>query len=405
MKTGKMKELFIKFINRECTEEEVQQIIDYFKSSNDLEDVPTIEAVSNLLDAFPDMELPEANRIFENILKLEKQKKNKPIFKRNNILRFAAAAIFIGLISTTFVFRNHMSNTPVETAPVIVNTIQPGTDKATLTLEDGSVVTLEKGAAFQTKNASSTGDKIVYRAAQTKNESSSDDKTESKREEHKVVAVAYNYLTIPRGGQFSIELTDGTQVWLNSESQLKYPVNFIEGKTREVELVYGEAYFEVSPSTNHKGSKFRVIHKAQEIEVLGTAFNLKAYKDESNIYTTLVEGKVEINTPKLKQILRPTQRSNVDIIENKLSVSVVDVSSEISWKNGIFTFNGMPLKGIMKVLSRWYDVEVVFENKDLESVKFRGVIERDQSIEEILSIMKSNAVDNYEIKDKMIIIK
>ena len=170
-------------------------------------------------------------------------------------------------------------------------------------------------------------------------------------------------------------------------------------------MVYGEAYFEVSPSTNHKGAKFKVNHKAQEVEVLGTAFNVKAYKDETNIYTTLVEGKVEINTPNLKQILRPNQQSNVDIIENKLSVSVIDVSTEISWKNGIFTFNGKSLKEIMKVLSRWYDVEVVFENKELELIKFKGVLEKEQPIEEILAIMKSSSITDYEIKDKVIILK
>ena len=100
-------------------------------------------------------------------------------------------------------------------------------------------------------------------------------------------------------------MSDGTQVWLNSESQLKYPVNFIKGQTRQVELVYGEAYFDVSPSVEHNGAKFKVFNQSQEVEVLGTEFNVKAYKDETNIYTTLVEGRVVIDNGALKQSLLP----------------------------------------------------------------------------------------------------
>ena len=166
----------------------------------------------------------------------------------------------------------------------------------------------------------------------------------------------------------------------------------MDGETRKVELVYGEAYFNVSPSTEHKGAKFRVINNAQDVEVLGTQFNIKAYKDESNIYTTLVEGKVEINASGVKQILVPNQQSNVNIVNSEISVYIVDVGNEISWIKGIFSFKGKPLKDIMKVLSRWYNVDIVFENKDLESIKFKGALDKDWTIEEILSIMKSNSI-------------
>ena len=216
--------------------------------------------------------------------------------------------------------------------------------------------------------------------------------------------IKYNYLTIPRGGQFFIKLSDGTQVSLNSESQLKYPVHFIEGETREVELVYGEAYFDVSPSTNHKGAKFKVLNNTQEIEVLGTEFNIKAYQDEVNIYTTLVEGKVAINTPNLKQLLIPNQQSILDTQNNTLSVITVDVLEAISWKEGVFSFVDKPLKDIMKVLSRWYDVDIIFDNKELESAEFIGTLNKNQSIDEVLSIMKSFSLNNYEIKGDTIIL-
>lgn len=384
-----MKGLFIKYINRECTVKEVQQIVEYFKSSNDLADVPTIEAVSNLLNAYPEMEEDDANRIYKNIQVLSKQRENELSKRKEYIWKYAAAIIVVGVIATSYVFRSKTSNTPLEAAPTIVNNIIPGTDKATLTLSDGSLVALEKGASFQTKNANSNGKKITYKTKEV-----------SKKSE-----VTYNYLTIPRGGQFFIELSDGTRVWLNSESQLKFPVSFMAGETRQVELVYGEAYFDVSPSTEHNGTKFKVVNQAQEIEVLGTEFNVKAYKDDQNVYTTLVEGKVEISTSSIKHLLAPEQQLNLNKASNDVSVSDVDVNTVVSWKTGIFRFKGKTLKEIMKVISRWYDVEVVFENKELELIKFKGVLEKEQPIEEILSIMKSSSITDYKIKDKVVTIK
>ena len=310
--------------------------------------------------------------------------------KSNNILKYVAAAVFIGILASSYFFRDSMFNSPIENSPVIVNSIETGTDKATLTLSDGSVVALEKGASFKTKNANSNGEQIVYGAAK-KNKNSK---------------IRYNYLTVPRGGQFFVKLSDGTQVWLNSESQLKYPESFIDGETRKVELVYGEAYFDVSPSTEHKGAKFQVFNQSQEIEVLGTEFNIKAYKDETNIYTTLVEGKVVVDNGVLKQNLTPNQQSTLNVLNNNMSVAVVDVYTEISWKNGVFSFKGKSLKDIMKVISRWYDIDVIFESAELENVTFKGVLGKDQNIEEILLTIKTlSIIKDYEITNNKIILR
>lgn len=383
-----MKELLIKFIKRECSEKEVDQIVIYFKKSKDLSDFPTVEDISKSLDMYPDMDENAANTIYNNILEVTKSKQI-PTKKKFPIWKYAAAAIFIGLLTTTYFIKENIFNTPVEPSLTKVNNeIEPGTEKAILTLDDGSVVILEKGRTYQTLRANSNGEQLVY---EVKNTNSKD--------------IAYNYLTIPRGGQFFIKLSDGTQVWLNSESQLKYPTSFIEGEPRQVELVYGEAYFDVSPSTDHNGSKFRVFNQSQEIEVLGTEFNIKAYKDERTVYTTLVEGKVVIDNGNSKFDLVPNQQSNLDLENNNLTITEVDVNAVVSWKNGIFSFKGMPLKDIMKVISRWYDIDVIFENKRLESIKFKGSLDKQQSIEEILSIMKSSSINDYEIKNKTIILK
>lgn len=323
----------------------------------------------------------------EYLRKIRQDKKLVHKLKIYKVLKYASAAVII--FGLGYFFKQNSVNIPIKKTPVIVNTpIEPGTDKATLTLGDGSLVVLEKGSTFQTQNVSSNGEKLVYEASK-----------------HKPEEIAYNYLTIPRGGQYYVKLSDGTEVWLNSETQLKYPTYFIEGEERKVELVYGEAYFDVSPSTEHNGAKFKVINKIQNVEVFGTEFNISAYKDETDIYTTLIEGKVVVTNDDLNQDLIPNQQLSLDIETNKSSVAVVDVESVVSWKSGIFSFKGKPLKHIMKVLSRWYDIDVVFLDKNLESLKFKGVLSKNQSIEEILSIMKSGSINDYKIMDKTIIIK
>jgi len=309
---------------------------------------------------------------------------------RQRLFYGAAATLIIGVLSVNFFFKDSLFNTPIKNAPIVVNnTIEIGTDKATLTLEDGSVIALQKGNNFQTKTAQSNGEKITYNVG----------KQNSSK-------IAFNYLTIPRGGQFHLVLSDGTEVWLNSETQLKYPVSFQEGKTRQVELVYGEAYFDVSSSTKHKGSKFKVLNQSQEVEVVGTEFNIKAYRDETNIYTTLVEGKVVISNQGKNRILKPREQSNLNLQDKTIAISKVDVYNEISWKDGVFSFRKKPLGEIMKVLSRWYDVEVQFENQDLKKVGFNGVLGKEQKLEDILKIIKKfKVIKEYEIKNKKVILK
>ena len=384
-KSTEKKALFIKFIKRECSPEEVQQILSYIKNSKELSEVPTVEEIHDMLDEYPDMKEAQANLIFKNILEIA-----APSKKKSHFWRYTAAAIVVIVLVSSYFLRNNLSSTPSEIVPVIVNNpIQTGTDKATLTIADGIEIPLEKEENYVADHVTSNGEKLIYNA-----------------QNNTKPGITYNYLTVPRGGQFQLQLADGTKVWLNSETKLKYPVAFVEGETRNVELLYGEAYFEVSPSSNHHGSKFNVKTQLQDVEVLGTEFNIKAYKDDMNIYTTLVEGKVAINSMNKTRNLLPNQQSILNLNNKKLAINNVDVYNEISWKNGLFSFKGKPLKEITTVLSRWYDIEFEFDNKNLENVKFNGVLLKEQSIEEILTIIKETKFINaYEIKDKKIIIK
>lgn len=301
---------------------------------------------------------------------------------------YAAAASVAAIIAITF-FLTNTDAPQTLTHTLINNNIEIGTDKATLTLEDGSEIPLEKGTPYQTENVKSNGEQLVYRTGG-----------------ETTAAIAYNHLTVPRGGQFFVQLSDSTKVWLNSESKLKYPILFNKDETRKVELVYGEAYFEVSPSTEHNGTTFSVHSRAQDIEVLGTEFNIKAYKGEAHIYTTLVEGKVVVSTAATTQVLAPDQQSNLDLTTNDFTVVTVDTYNETSWKKGRFWFKARPLKEIMTVLSRWYDVDVVFAHEELKNVEFTGVLRKNQNIEDILKIfLNTNFINSYEVKDKEITIK
>ncbi|HDZ13820.1 hypothetical protein LCGC14_1461260 [marine sediment metagenome] len=378
--------LIIKKKLKVLTDSEKQELKQFQEDYPSLKDVE-IKALADRLSGYSSIDKEKAWRAVVS-KSLEKDDRPKLRLLKNSWFKYAAV-FAVCLITLAYFYRNKAFDS-VETTPTTVDKkiIEPGADKATLTLENGSSVFLEKGSAFQNQNANSDGVQIVY---------------EPTKENPSIVV--YNYLTVPRGGEFFLELSDNTKVWLNSESQLKYPVQFIENETRHVELVYGEAYFDVSSSTEHGGAKFKVLNLSQEVEVIGTEFNIKAYNDENIVYTTLVEGKVVVDNGNNRQPLLPSQQSSVDRTSKKTAVKEVDVYEETAWRNGVFSFRGKPLKDIMKVISRWYDVNVIFENKNLESIKFKGILSKNQDIEEILSIMKSSSINEYEITDKTIKLK
>lgn len=298
----------------------------------------------------------------------------------------AAASAVILLISSVYFYTQDFNQSPTE-LPLVVEQIAPGTNKAILTLANGQKVILDKGKSYADSNVDSDGEELLYKQG-------------SKEKKN-----AYNELTIPRGGQFFIKLSDGTKVWLNSESKIRYQVSFIDGLPRQIELVYGEAYFDVSPSVQHKGSSFTVYHKQQQVQVLGTAFNVKAYKDEHEIRTTLVEGKVALNFGVQRAYLRPNEQSIYSTVDHTFVVNEVDVYNSVAWKNGIFSFEGMSLKEIMKVLSRWYDVEIVFKDSSVENQEFIGVLGKDQNLETILQSIKSyGIIKNYELTNKKVVL-
>jgi ferric-dicitrate binding protein FerR (iron transport regulator) len=380
MTSNKVERLIVKYLNRSISEDELL-ILEraLLKKSNRilLKEMVEINYLSTTKEINHDNEI-------QNILRKIKRKKSQSINKRTYYLKYAA--VFITFLGLGYLYFDSSSNSEKTSNEHMVQQpeILPGSDKAILTLGDGSEISLVKGHDYESINSKSNGEEIVY------NPNPSVDK------------LSYNYLTVPRGGQFTLQLADGTKVWLNSDSKLRYPVTFISGQDRTVDLIYGEAYFDVSPSSKHLGAGFKVVNNQQEVDVLGTEFNIKAYKDEVNTYTTLVEGKVTINYSGKNIRLKPNQQSIIDSKNNAL-VKTVDVYNEVSWKDGVFSFENKTLNEIMKVLARWYDVEVVFKNEQVEKELFFGVLDKEQDIEDILmSIKNFGIIKSYEIENKRI---
>ena len=309
--------------------------------------------------------------------------------KRYSVSRLSkvAATVLLLIAMGYIILDNGTNSTPLKANPN-PSVITAGTDKAILTLEDGMDVILEKGKSFNNGTVHSDGEQLEY--SRTHNDSKT----------------LFNYLTIPRGGQYKIVLSDSTVVWLNAETKIKYPLSFVEEEPRTVELVYGEAYFKVSPSRKNKGRAFKVITQIQEVEVLGTEFNIKAYPDETQIYTTLVEGSVNIVVSENKHKLTPGEQSILHKNTKHISTHRVHVDYDVAWVRGYFNFKNKPLIEIMKVLSRWYDVDITFETHNLENIQFSGLLKRHQNIEDILDGIKNTKFINaYEIDKKHIIIK
>lgn len=265
----------------------------------------------------------------------------------------------------------------------------PGVEKATLVLEDGTSYDLSEGNTFNLEvggtKISSAGSSLSY-----------------EKGTHKSEKIPKNKLIIPRGGQFQLTLSDGTKVWLNSESSLTYPAEF-QGDTRMVELS-GEAFFEVA---ENKDQPFQVLTGGQVVQVLGTSFNIYSYPEERQVQTTLVDGSVQVfleTDTSNSETLKPNQQSVWVKGEPVISIQQVEVEEFISWKNGWFFFNDKPLEKIMVDLSRWYDVEVEFEEAASKQIPFTGKIPKYENLEEVLSLLeKTKEVEFIQERRKVLV--
>ncbi|KAA2242673.1 DUF4974 domain-containing protein [Chitinophaga agrisoli] len=283
--------------------------------------------------------------------------------------RWWAAAAVLAVLATSVIYFTRQQPpaaapplATVKSSPLKSNDVLPGSDKATLTLSDGSTVTLG-AAGHQVIREKNTAIRRVNGQLQYKNGGAGE-------------TISYNTLATPRGGQYRLLLPDGTAVWLNAASSLRYPVAFT-GNERKVELT-GEAYFEVA---SNAAKPFRIHAGSQLIEVLGTHFNVNAYADEPEMKTSLLEGAVKVGST----VLQPGEQAHVTRNGNITVTRGGNIADAVAWKEGFFVFRNDNLQTVMREIARWYDVTVVYQPNINNSQQFSGRIDRSLTLAQVLS--------------------
>lgn len=290
--------------------------------------------------------------------------------------RIAAAASILLFLSFGAYFLFNRNSIKQQITQNKIHDVAPGTNKAILTLANGKTIVLtnsqagtlaQQGASDVKKSANG---EIVYQKA-------GDGETPA--------AIVYNSITIPRGAVYQVVvLPDGTKVWINSASSLRYPIAFA-GNERKVELK-GEAYFEVA---HNPAKPFRVVSNSQTVEVLGTHFNINAYEDESATITTLLAGSVKITHNNEQKILVPGEQASLNA--TAINVAKANIEEAVAWKNGYFRFVNTPLSVIARQFSRWYNVTVVYD-KSVNDQYFNGKITRRANLSRVLKILEEGGV-------------
>ena len=323
-----------------------------------------------------------------------------PLRRKNYSLAAAAAVLLltIGAGSYYWLFKQQAATPPQqETAKAKPHDLPPGKDAATLTLADGRTIILDSASGTISKQGGATvinlNGQVSYAKAGDKNEQAQ---------------VVYNTISTARGNQYQLILADGSKVWLNSASSLRFPTAFT-GNTREVELD-GEGYFEITTLRLRSGQNmpFHVKTKTQDVEVLGTHFNVNAYKDEETVKTTLLEGKVKVVTLSGSEgsaILKPGEQASVSQTSQTsqtIPVQTVDLDQVMAWKNGWFEFDNTDLKTVMRQISRWYDVDVRYEMKP-DKETYGGRISRNLNLSNILKMLETYGV-HYRLENKTLVV-
>jgi len=341
----------------------------------------------------------------------------------------AAAAVTVITLGVWFYYTSSISGSSsrgIEGSLVYATDITPGKNTATLTLASGQVIYLSDTKTGVVIDAS----KLTYSdgtaiSSPLRDPSLSSQGTEGPlghADSRDPSAVGMTSVSTPRGGQYQVVLPDGSKVWLNAASSLSFPASFRGEKQRVVQLE-GEAYFEIFKS---RTQKFVVESKGQTVEVLGTHFNINSYADEGSVKTTLLEGSVSVSALSTvasslqegipgssssrgtegslgSKVLRPGQQSVLTANRNIL-VKEIDGEEAVDWKNGLFIFNKEPLERIMRKISRWYDVDVVFENEELKSKLFGGTVSRSGNVTEVLEILELTELAHFKIVGRRIMV-
>ncbi|WAC15200.1 FecR family protein [Dyadobacter pollutisoli] len=373
-----------KWLSGTITPDERQEFADWYnRDQNDDVHIPESLAVS---------EAAHRDRLLANIReKIDRSEYRKRFWLFRPSIAAALVLLFLGA-GAYFMTTNKKQ---VQEPPVaaITRDVAPGGDKATLTLGDGSVLKLDEladGALKQEHhfNIRKKDGELIYEVKQP----IATDK------------LTYHTISTPRGGQFRVVLPDGSKVWLNASSSLRYSTAF-DGKERLVSLS-GEGYFEVAKvKANGRSVPFRInVNDRETVEVLGTHFNIMAYHEEQVIKTTLLEGSVRVTKAGTKNssLLKPGQQCVYDRDKGFLVRDNIDAAESISWKNGIISFEDADIETIMRQIGRWYDVRVEYQG-EIPRRLFTGGISRKSNLSGVLKVLEINNI-HFEIKNKVILV-
>lgn len=307
-----------------------------------------------------------------------------PVFERSTHRRRWTWAAAAGVILAVGVYFSLPKK--VEEQVAMVADALPGEHRARLILGDGRPIDLEDAASgklVQDGNATVlkvNAGEVIYQSGD------------------EVADLEYHTIVTPKAGQFQVQLSDGTRVWLNAASSLRYPSTFGEGD-RVVEAS-GEVYFEVAKKTSgDRRVPFRVLSGSQTVEVLGTRFNINSYADEEVIKTSLLEGSIQVSMQGGNAVLKPGQQAKV-MKGAPLKVEPIDASRVLAWKEGYFRFEGVGIKELMRQLGRWYDMDVVYEGK-VRDYEFVGEISRATRLSAVLRILEAGGV-RFKVEGKTI---
>lgn len=405
MNDPNFEELFQKYLENRCKPEEAEKVLRWLEA--DEQSLEQKEVISRVLSAHPESEQLISDALqqclqkrFENTLRIIAEKENTGgLVKRLAWPRYAAAAVLFFIIGSGIFLLLQEKNVNKEVAVTdqkeyTKEVLAPGGNKAILTLADGKQIVLDEAKNGNLADQGNT--KVIKLNGQIAYNESSMAALNGKN-----VAVSYNTITTPRGGQYQLILADGSMVWLNASSSLRFPTSF-QGKERRVELS-GEGYFEIAKDAS---KPFTVtinttLGEKNEVEVLGTHFNIMAYNDEGIVKTTLLEGSVKINHNNKIAMLKPGQQAKLQNQSMKV-VDDVDTDEAVAWKNGYFQFTSANLQQVMRQIARWYDVDISYEGKIPER-KFGGKISRDNNASEVLKVLELSKV-KFRIENRKIIV-
>lgn len=401
MNKARLHNLLHQYLNGLISEDDCIELLDYIDQTgtDEIADAVNVDLVN--LEKSPQFEEHQTDEIFQRIQSDFRFKESSQVKKdqthivklyKNRWLQIAAACFL--LLTGGVLYFSHQNKPKTDAGQLMASRkmlIVPGSNKAFLTMANGKIILLSNatnGVLAKTNSGNVLkirNGQIIYNTLDAVNANNGQ-------------SIGDNILTTPKGGEYEVVLPDGTKVWLNAASSLNYPVAFT-GHDRQVKLI-GEAYFEVA---KNKDKPFYVNINNVQVRVLGTHFNVEAYNDDENIKTTLLEGSVQISKNNTHSILAPGQQAVINKNSNNIVVSTADIDDAMAWKNGYFIFDHDNIQGIMKKVSRWYDVDVIYQG-NFTDLKFGGTFYRSKSVEELLQHLESVGNIHFAIKGRRIIV-